>query len=194
MIGVRPAPMAQAILLSTGLALALALRVSIPGGSESDSVAAGLTFAEALTALALASGWRPGQRTLASAPWGALGALVLIAGAVWSHRASGLTPPAVPLTAWSVWATVVTAVAIAEELILRGVLFSSLMRAYGPGVALLWTTTAFGLLHVPLYGWHALPLDLAVGLWLGVLRLVSGSVTAPAIAHVLADLAAWWLW
>ena len=36
-------------------------------------------------------------------------------------------------------------------------------------------------------------LDLAVGVWLGALRAVSGSVAVPAIAHTLADLAGWWL-
>jgi hypothetical protein len=48
-------------------------------------------------------------------------------------------------------------------------------------------------MHVPLYGVGALPLDLAVGLLLGGLRIVSGSVLAPAIAHVLADIAGGWL-
>jgi len=36
-------------------------------------------------------------------------------------------------------------------------------------------------------------LDFAVGVGLGALRLWSGSVTAPALAHVGADLAGWWL-
>ncbi|MQA64109.1 MAG: CPBP family intramembrane metalloprotease, partial [Actinophytocola sp.] len=51
----------------------------------------------------------------------------------------------------------------------------------------------FALLHVPLYGWWIVPLDLAVGVFLGALRWVSGSVVAPATAHVLANLAGWWL-
>jgi hypothetical protein len=38
-----------------------------------------------------------------------------------------------------------------------------------------------------------LPLDLAVGVCLGALRLYAGSATAPAVAHTLADLAGWWL-
>ena len=51
----------------------------------------------------------------------------------------------------------------------------------------------YWLLHVPLYGWGSLPLDLAVGVFLGVLRALTGSLAAPAAAHVLADLAGWWL-
>jgi hypothetical protein len=38
-----------------------------------------------------------------------------------------------------------------------------------------------------------LPLDLAVGLLLGGLRIVSGGVLAPAVAHVVADLVGGWL-
>ena len=69
--------------------------------------------------------------------------------------------------------------------------------AYGTGrVATPWLVAwamAFALLHVPVYGWHVLPLDLAVGCGLGALRLLTGGVTAPAVAHVGADLAGWWL-
>ncbi len=65
--------------------------------------------------------------------------------------------------------------------------------ARGELLALPVTTAAFALLHVPLYGWAALPLDLAVGLLLGGLRMVSGGWGAPAVAHTLADLAGWWL-
>ncbi len=52
---------------------------------------------------------------------------------------------------------------------------------------------AVGLLHVPLYGWTALPLDLAVGLLLGGLRMAAGGWGAQAVAHPVADLAGWWL-
>ena len=46
---------------------------------------------------------------------------------------------------------------------------------------------------MPLYGWAALPLDLAVGLLLGGLRMLAGGWGAPAVAHAAADLAGWWL-
>ena len=54
-------------------------------------------------------------------------------------------------------------------------------------------TVAFALLHVPLNGWHVVPLDLAVGLGLGGLRVATRSVVAPAAAHAIADLATWWV-
>ena len=68
------------------------------------------------------------------------------------------------------------------------------MRAWGGDWwALAVTTVLFAAMHVPLYGFGSLPLDLAVGLLLGGLRIVSGGVLAPAIAHVVADLAGGWL-
>ena len=52
---------------------------------------------------------------------------------------------------------------------------------------------AFALLHVPLYGWSVLPLDLAVGVVLGLLRSWSGTAAAPAVTHVVADLVGWFV-
>jgi hypothetical protein len=48
-------------------------------------------------------------------------------------------------------------------------------------------------MHVPLYGWGVVPVDLAAGVWLAGLRLAGGGVGAPVVAHLLADLAGWWL-
>ena len=93
----------------------------------------------------------------------------------------------------AVWTPVVAIVAIAEEVVLRGVLFDAVRVWGGAGWALLATTVLFALIHLPLYGVGALPLDLAVGLLLGGLRIISGGVLAPAIAHVIADLAGGWL-
>jgi uncharacterized membrane-anchored protein YhcB (DUF1043 family) len=44
-----------------------------------------------------------------------------------------------------------------------------------------------------MYGWHVLPLDLAVGVVLGMLRTRTGTAAAPGAAHVLADVAGWFL-
>jgi membrane protease YdiL (CAAX protease family) len=59
--------------------------------------------------------------------------------------------------------------------------------------AIVVTSVAFALMHVPLYGWHVVPLDLGVGIFLGGLRLASGGIAAPAVAHAVADIATWWL-
>lgn len=106
------------------------------------------------------------------------------------HVVPGLGRPAAPFLPW---ALITILVASAEEAILRGVLFDGLRRSGGTVAAVLLTTAAFALMHVPLYGWHVVPLDLAVGIGLGGLRLGTGRVAAPASAHAVADLATWWM-
>jgi membrane protease YdiL (CAAX protease family) len=88
---------------------------------------------------------------------------------------------------------VTLAVATAEEAVFRGALFKALERHAGLGAAVLVSTLAFALFHVPFYGWQALLPDLAAGLMLAGLRVAFGGVAAPAAAHVMADLATWWL-
>jgi membrane protease YdiL (CAAX protease family) len=123
---------------------------------------------------------------------GLAGGVALI-GLALAVRWPGPWIPLRPAAALAPWALVTVVVATAEELVLRGALFDALEDGLGPAAALAGTTLAFALLHVPLYGWHVVPLDLGVGLVLGGLRLLSGGVGAPAIAHTLADLATWWL-
>ncbi len=91
------------------------------------------------------------------------------------------------------WAAATVLVAGAEELVLRGALFDQTSRLLGVPAAVVATSVAFGLMHVPVYGWQAVPLDVGVGLVLAGLRLVSGGVAAPAVAHAVADLAVAWL-
>ena len=192
----RLAPAAAGVL---GLAGAVALRVGVAGTDGVRSPRAGLLFALLLVAFALGvslrgaggAGRLPVQLAL-----GPAGALTLCAVPLLVHlRSPG---GALPAGALPVWAVVVTAVAVAEEVLLRGALWQALVAqgetpARGELLALPVTTAAFALLHVPLYGWAVLPLDLTVGLLLGGLRMVSGGWGAPAVAHTLADLAGWWL-
>lgn len=105
-------------------------------------------------------------------------------------RVEGLARPAAPFLPWAI---VTIVVAAAEEAILRGAMFGAVRRVGGAATALAVTTAVFALIHVPLYGWHVVPLDLAVGVALGGLRIVTRGIAAPAIAHAVADLATWWL-
>ena len=183
-----------------GLAGAVALRVGVAGTDGVRSPRAGLLFALLLVAFAL--GVVPARRrgrgpaARAAGARARAGALALCAVPLLVHlRSPG---GALPAGALPVWAVVVTAVAVAEEVLLRGALWQALVAqgetpARGELLALPVTTAAFALLHVPLYGWAVLPLDLTVGLLLGGLRMVSGGWGAPAVAHTLADLAGWWL-
>jgi membrane protease YdiL (CAAX protease family) len=132
------------------------------------------------------------MQALAGAAIGlALVGLVLIASRLaGSTIAPGLARPASP---FAPWALVTIVVAVAEEAVLRGLLFDRVRRSGGTLLALAVTTIAFALMHVPLYGWHVVPLDLAVGFVLGGLRIATRGIAAPAVAHAVADLATWWL-
>jgi membrane protease YdiL (CAAX protease family) len=174
--------------LLVALGAALALRLLVGG-----TVGAAL-FAVVLLAASAGAGWRLRRPAVIGLAWGVAGAIGLVAGPAVLH-VTGPHPLFHPSAAgFPLWAVVVTAVAVAEEALLRGVLFNAVEEVHGVPTALVVTTIAFAILHVPLYGMGALPLDLAVGLWLGGLRVVSSGVNAPATAHVLADLAGWWLW
>lgn len=178
----------------------MALRLAAGGAAGGTSTAAAGLFAAVLAGLALLSGWRP-RRPSRTAWLGdialGLGAGALLCALPLAHRlASGV--PAVPRPAWGLvatWSLATLGVAIAEEVLLRGALYDAVHAACGTEVAaVLVAAVAFALIHLPLYGTGALPLDLGVGVFLGCLRLASGGVVAPATAHAAADLALWWVW
>jgi membrane protease YdiL (CAAX protease family) len=183
------------VLLCGGLAAAIALRVGIAGSARTTSAPAGLAFGAALVLLAVAAGWRP--RVTPRTAWhvvvGIAGGAALLVVPLALHLHASPLRFASPAAALPLWAAVVTLVACAEEVVLRGALMSALLRRVRPETAVAVAAVAFAALHVPLYGWVAIPLDLAVGVWLGGLRLASGGVAAPAAAHTVADLATWWL-
>ncbi len=171
-----------------------ARRIAVVAGG--DGLVVGGAFGAALVAIALAVRWRPRRPATRSivtgllAGLGAASALVLLAVI---GRAHGPWIPLDPAATLAPWAQVTLLVAIAEELVLRGALFDEVDGAGGRTVAVATTAVVFALLHVPLYGWQVVPLDLGVGIMLGGLRVASGGVLAPAVAHALADLAAWWI-
>ena len=177
-------------MLLAAFAVAVALRVEVGGPGVARSAGAGWLFAGSLLALALAAGTR--CVVTARAIWlGLLGAAVICAPVV--LRQAVLARPLYGAAGFGSWALVVVVVATAEEIFLRGALYDAACELAGPSVAVLVAACCFAGLHVPLYGWHVLPLDLAVGIVLGGLRQVSGTPTAPAAAHSVADLAGWFL-
>jgi membrane protease YdiL (CAAX protease family) len=182
----------RSLLLIGGVSAALGLRAALGGGDAAASMPAGLVFAVALLAVAAGAGWRAGRPTTRGAALGVAGGSVLVA--AWLTARNGFAiDVASPNAAIALWTPVVAMVAVGEEVVLRGVLFDAMREWRGDGAALVATTLLFALIHVTLYGVGALPLDLAVGLLLGGLRIVSGGVLAPAVAHVIADLAGGWL-
>jgi hypothetical protein len=193
----RQSATSRAGLLLVGFAAAVLLRVAVGAPTVARSEPAGVLFAATLLLLAWAAArgrpvrWSAGTLRR-SAVIGVAGAVVLCipAGLSWAGR--GFPLAIRPVGSFPVWALVVAVVALAEEAFLRGVLYRTL-EPYGLPVAIGIPAVAFAALHVPLYGWGAAPLDLAVGIWLGALRAVCGSALAPGLTHTLADWAAWWL-
>ena len=178
------------LVLLAGFAVAVAIRVAIGGPGVAQSAPAGIVFAACLVALGLA-GRTPLRFTSRAVVAGVAGGAFLCLPAVIARSFIGGQP--VSATGFWSWAVVVAIVAAAEEYFLRGTLYDAANQWHGETAAIALGAAAFAALHVPLYGWHVVPLDLAVGLWLGACRAVGRSSSAPAIAHVVADLAAWWL-
>jgi membrane protease YdiL (CAAX protease family) len=203
-----PADWVVPIALVAGLAVVVAARL-VATRAGLDGIAVGAAFGAALAVLAV---WparnRPvGRvRSLDRLPTmhrlsvaGAVGVafgVALVGLAVLGPALAGVTAvpgigrPAAPFLSW-VGVTII--VASAEEMLLRGVLLDRIHRAGGLVPAVILTSAVFALMHVPLYGWHVVPLDFAVGLGLAGLRLTTRSLIAPAAAHTVADLATWWL-
>jgi membrane protease YdiL (CAAX protease family) len=176
-----------------GLVAAVALRVQLAGSAGAQSEVAAIWFAATLGFVALVTQQSgvPSARVLRGACAGLVGAAVLCVPAAIRHVAlGGFVAPA---DGYARWAGFVVIVAVAEEALLRGSLFRAIEQRAGVAVAIAVTSVAFGLLHAPVYGWAVVPLDVAVGVWLGTLRAVAGTVAAPAVAHAVADLAGWWL-
>ncbi|MEA2646750.1 MAG: Type prenyl endopeptidase Rce1-like, partial [Chloroflexota bacterium] len=99
----------------------------------------------------------------------AIGVALLVPGLL--LRVSGMhaAGDAVPAGALLMWGPAVCLVAGAEEVALRAGLQPLLRRAAGPAVAIVATAAVFGVMHLPLFGPAALPLDLGVGIVLGCL-------------------------
>lgn len=80
--------------------------------------------------------------------------------------------------------------AVAEEAFFRRLVYGLLDRRWGTAVAVAGSAAAFAVVHVTVWGWWVLPLDLAAGLLLSWQRAASGRWTVPAVTHVLANVLA----
>lgn len=175
-----------------GLGNALLLRVALSGAGGAGAIPAALLFSLALVVLSLVGGWRPHFTGWRQAAMGVTGAAVLVLPPA-LHALSGSSFEAAPWQGFPAWALPVAVVGASEEIFFRGVLYEHVRNAADDLGAIVVGALLFAVTHVALNGGHALVLDGCVGVWLGVLRMTSGGVAAPATAHVLADLAAWWL-
>jgi membrane protease YdiL (CAAX protease family) len=177
-------------LLLVAFAVAVGLRLSLGQPDVATDIPAALAFAVALLVVAAAAGTRvPLSRRAVLI--GLAGLALVCAPVALEHLFT--TRPVHGSQGFAGWAAAVVVVATAEEVFLRGALYDAGERVWGPSVAIVLGAVCFALLHVPLYGWHVLPLDLAVGVVLGGLRQGAGTAAAPAITHVGADLVGWFL-
>lgn len=76
--------------------------------------------------------------------------------------------------------------AVAEEAFFRRLVFGVLAPG-GTAVAVGGSALLFALVHVTVYGWWVLPLDLAAGLILGWQRQATGRWWVPTLTHVVAN-------
>jgi membrane protease YdiL (CAAX protease family) len=77
--------------------------------------------------------------------------------------------------------------AVAEEAFFRRYLYGLVVERHGAALAVAVTAGAFALVHVTVWGWWVLPLDLAAGLVLSWQRAATGRWSVPAATHVLAN-------
>lgn len=178
--------------LLAGLALATTARAWIGSPAPAASVPAAVAGAAVLAAVFLGA-----PATLGRVTWGGAGlgvgtgvALVAVSliGVPWIELA-----PRAPAGTLLWWIPLVTVVVVTEEVVIRGALYAAVACRRGEVLAVAFTAAVFAVIHVPLYGVAALPVDLAVGVLLGALRAASGGVGAPVLAHLLADVATGWL-
>jgi membrane protease YdiL (CAAX protease family) len=184
------------ILLVMGLAGLIIGRWAAAVDGYVDPIPVGLAFGVALVGVAVLGGWRPERVAVRSVGVGLVGGAALVLVALFG-RVTSVTPQIDGLSGASFalgpWAAATCLVALGEEAVLRGALLDRIAARFGLPAAVMLTSAAFALMHVPLYGWHVVPLDLGAGLWFAGLRLVTGGTWAPTVAHAVADLATYWL-
>ena len=117
-------------------------------------------------------------------PW-----LVLAVG-IGAFAVGRLLSGGIPPVEWALRAVALaTLAAVAEEAFYRRLAYGVASTA-GPVVAIGASAFVFALVHVTIWGWGVLPLDLAAGLLLGWQRWASGGWSVPAATHVAANLLA----
>ena len=94
------------------------------------------------------------------------------------------SPPPAPATAFVV--ALNTLAAVAEEAFFRRLVYGALLAA-GPVAAVAGSAVLFAAVHVTVYGFWVLPLDLAAGLLFGWQRHATGSWVVPAVTHAAAN-------
>lgn len=104
------------------------------------------------------------------------------------QRLHQLLRPSGPLDGLLSLAAIALAPALCEELLFRGVALPALARSLGSAAAIVGSAILFGLIHVDSgngqdSSFYRVPFASVVGLGLGALRVRTGSVIPPVLAH-----------
>lgn len=126
--------------------------------------------------------WRPGRR----AGWASSLAVLGAGGMVFAFGRVAVTVPARP-NGLAVAVGLNALAAVAEEAFFRRYLYGLVALRYGPAVAVAVTAGAFAAVHLTVWGWWVVPLDLAAGLVLSWQRAATGRWSVPAVTHVVAN-------
>jgi membrane protease YdiL (CAAX protease family) len=172
---------APALFVLTGCALVLARieLVNVPAPGRSPLV--GVLFGSMLAGSLLVP---VARETARLRPIAVLG--IGLGGVMLASASSGVP---VPTLAGTAALPLSVLAAVAEEALFRRATYGFLERS-GPAVAIGVTALAFALVHVPLYGMAAFPIDLGAGLLFGWQRFASGTWTIPAATHTAANVLA----
>ena len=191
MISARAAGLDRAPALVIAVGCAAVARAVIGGTAPAGSAPAAVVFTAVLAAALVLGGARLTRISWPGVAIGAAGGAALLALSLLG--VAGLFGARAPASTLAWWVPLVTLVAAVEEMVFRGVLFDAVRDHSNDVVAIAVTALLFAAIHLPLYGAGAFPIDLSVGVFLGCLRVGSGGVTAPLVAHVLADVATGWV-
>ena len=178
-LGLRPALLiSETALIAPGLLALAAFRVPL-------SMSLGLNPIRSRTALLVIA--------VAGALWVASLGLFEVQYALWApppgyleafQRLHEALRPRNPADALVSVVAIAAAPAICEELLLRGIVLPALLPALGSAAAVVASAALFALIHWDLY---RAAFTLALGLALGILRVRTGSLLAPVLAHALVN-------
>jgi len=178
-LGLRPALLlSETALVVPGLLALAAFGVPLSAGlalRPIDSRSALLVAAVAAALWVASLGLFEVQYTFWSPPEGYLEAF---------ERLHEALRPRNPADALLSVAAIAAAPAFCEELLMRGIVLPSLLPAFGRVAAVAVTAALFALIHLDAY---RSAFTFALGLALGALRLRTGSLLAPVLAHALVN-------
>jgi membrane protease YdiL (CAAX protease family) len=178
-LGLRPALLiSEAALVLPGLLALKAFRMPLSSTLGLTPITARATLLVAATAVALwvmSLGLFEVQYALWAPPPGYLEAFQRLHDALRPKNAIDALVSVVAIAA---------APAVCEELLLRGIVLPALRPALGAVGAIVGSAALFALIHVDLY---RAAFTFALGMALGVLRVRSGSLLAPILAHALVN-------